>query len=376
MGCELVAADKPRAGVSAVEASPGGTAEEALAAAMQAGDEAAFASLVERHQRELQVHCYRMLGSLEDAEDLVQETFLRAWRKHASFRFQGPWSVRAWLYRIATNACLDALAASRRRVVARQAPTATVQLGGPPNPAEIPWLQPYPDRLLEVTGSSDAEPEAMVVAKETIELAFLAAIQHLPPRQRAALILRDVLGWSAKEMASSLDTSVASANSALQRARATLRKHLPARRLEWAPGVDPSQEERVLLQRWVDAIERADAAAFAELLSEDARLAMPPLPTWWEGRESIVAAMAEGPFVPEFGHLRLVPTRANGQPAAAVYLRRPGDATYRGLGIDVLRVESGKVVEVTSFSCQPLGPRFSDAEVPDLLPAFGLAPTL
>jgi RNA polymerase sigma-70 factor, ECF subfamily len=362
--------------VSVGEAPPGGTAEGALVAAMRGGDEAAFAALVERHQRELQVHCYRMLGSFQDAEDLVQETFLRAWRKRASFSFQGRWSVRAWLYRIATNACLDALAAGQRRVLARRAPQARADSGGSSNPAEIPWLQPYPDRLLEGIADSDAGPEAMVVAKETIRLAFLAAIQHLPPRQRAVLILRDVLGWSAKETASLLEASVASVNSALQRARATMKQHLPPRRLEWGPGSDLSQEERTLLRRFVDANERADAAAFAALLSEDARLTMPPLPTWWEGREAIVAAMAEGPFVPEFGHLRLVSTRANGQPAAAVYLRRPGDSTYRGLGIDVLRVEGGEVVEVTSFSCQPLGPRFSDDEVPDLLAAFGLPQTL
>jgi RNA polymerase sigma-70 factor, ECF subfamily len=363
-------------GMSVGEAPPGGTVEGALAAAMQGGDEAAFAALVERHQRELQVHCYRMLGSLEDAEDLVQETFLRAWRKRASFSFQDRWSVRAWLYRIATNACLDALATSRHRVAARRAAKAMAQSGGSSNPAEIPWLQPYPDRLLEGIADSDAGPEAVVVAKETMRLAFLAAIQHLPPKQRATLILRDVLGWSAKETASLLEASVASVNSALQRARATMKQHLPPRRLEWAPGSDLSQEERALLQRFVDANERGDAAAFAALLSEDARLTMPPLPTWWEGRDAIVAAMAEGPFLPEFGHLRLVPTRANGQPAAAVYLRRPGDSTYRGLGIDVLRVEDGKVVEVTSFSCQPLGPRFSDDEVPDLLAAFGLPRTL
>jgi len=362
--------------MSVGEAPPGGPPEGALVAAMRGGDEAAFAALVERHQRELQVHCYRMLGSFEDAEDLVQETFLRAWRKRASFSFQGRWSVRAWLYRIATNACLDALAARPHRAPARRASKARADSGGSSNPAEIPWLQPYPDRLLEGITDSDAGSEAVVVANETIRLAFLAAIQHLPPRQRTVLILRDVLGWSAKETASLLEATVASVSSALQRARATMKQHLPPRRLEWAPGSDPSQEERALLLRFMDATERGDAAALAALLSEDARLTMPPLPTWWEGREAIVAAMAEGPFLPEFGHLRLVPTRANGQPAAAVYLRRPGDSTYRGLGIDVLRVEGGKVVEVTSFSCQPLGPRFSDDEVPDLLAAFGLPQTL
>src|SRR5688500_4983166 len=201
-------------------------------------DEAAFAALVDRHRRELQVHCYRMLGSFEESEDLVQETFLRAWRKRQSF--EGRSTVRTWLYGTAANACLDALERRPRRLA-----------GG-----EIPWLQPYPDHLLEEIASSDDEPDAAAVEKETIELAFLAAIQHLPPRPRAVLILRDVLGWSAKDAAALLETSVASVNSALQRARAGMKKHLPARRLEWAPGADASEAERVLLRRYVDATER------------------------------------------------------------------------------------------------------------------------
>src|ERR687895_631273 len=214
----------------------------AVVAAATAGDQSAFAELVEPHRRELQVHCYRMLGSFEDSEDLVQETFLRAWRKRESF--EGRWSFRAWLYRIATNACLDALE-QRPRV-------ASLHDGAQPL-AEIPWLQPYPDELLEGIATSDAEPDAEVVAKETIELAFIAAIQLLPPRQRAVLISRDVLGWSAAETAALLDVSVAAVNSALQRARATLKEHLPRHRLDWAPDSDPSQEERELLQRYMDA---------------------------------------------------------------------------------------------------------------------------
>ena len=174
-------------------------------------DKTAFAAQLEPHRRELQIHCYRMLGSLDEAEDLVQETFLRAWRKRASY--EGRASVRAWLYKIATNACLDLLARNKRRV----APS-----GAGANPSEVPWLEPVPDRLLDEVASTDDDPAAVVVAKETIELAYLVAIQHLPPRQRAALILRDVLGWSAKETAELLETSVASANSALQRARAAL----------------------------------------------------------------------------------------------------------------------------------------------------------
>ena len=329
----------------------------AVVAAAKAGDEAAFVSLVERYRRELHVHCYRMTGSFEDAEDLVQETFLRAWRRRASF--EGRSTFRAWLYRIATNACLDALAQERRR--ARPDPGAAL-----PPPADLPWLQPYPDLLLDGAAPSEGEPDAAAVSKETIELAFLAAIQYLPPRQRAVLILRDVLGWSAKETASLLESSAASVNSALQRARATLKKRLPRRRLEWAAGADPSEVERALLQRYVDAHERADIAGLAALLRDDALLTMPPQPLWYRGRDVIATFLAEAiePASPDYiGHFRLVPTRANRQPAAANYLRRPGDSVYRALALDVLRVEEGKVVEIVAFPA-------------DLFPAFGLPPTL
>src|ERR671916_2616274 len=194
------------------------TSTEAATAVASArfGDESAFAALVEPHRRELQVHCYRMLGSFEDSEDLVQETFLRAWRKRETF--QGRSSFRAWLYRIATNACLDSLE--------RRPRIAAVRDGAQPT-AELPWLQPYPDQLLEEVATGEAEPEEEVVARETIELAFIAAIQLLPPRQRAVLIARDVLGWSAAETAGMLGISVAAGNSALQRARATMKEHLP-----------------------------------------------------------------------------------------------------------------------------------------------------
>jgi RNA polymerase sigma-70 factor (ECF subfamily) len=337
-----------------VEPTQSGVEADAVVAAARAGDESAFGALVEGYRRELQLHCYRMVGSFEDSEDLVQETFLRAWRKRKSF--QGRSTFRAWLYGIATNACLDALARNPRRALPRQA--------APVPPAEIPWLQPYPDRLLEGVAASDAEPDAAVVAKETIELAFLAAIQHLPPRQRAALILRDVLGWSAAESASLLDASVPAVNSALQRARATLKQQLPERRLDWAAAADPSEEERAVLQRYMEAHERADATALAELLREDARFTMPPQPMWCEGREAIMAAFTPEIFGPEaMGDFRLVPTRANRQPAAANYVRRRGDSEYRALALDVLTIENGKVVEITAF-------------VPELFPAFGLPATL
>jgi RNA polymerase sigma-70 factor (ECF subfamily) len=309
----------------------------AAVAAVRAGDEAAFAALVEPHRRELQVHCYRMLGSLEDAEDLVQETFLRAWRNRKSF--EGRSSFRAWLYRIATNACLDALERRPRAPRSTQA-----------SPSEVPWLQAYPDRLLEEIAPSEDEPDSAVVAKETIELAFLVAIQHLPPRQRAVLILRDVLGWSAKETAALLEASVASVNSALQRARGSLKQHLPRRRSEWAPGADPSEEERKLLQRYVDATEEGDGDALAELLREDARFTMPPEPVLIVGREAMVTSWVEGGFGSDwFGHMRCLVTRANMQPAVACYLRRPGDSRYAPMALDVLRIEDGAIADVTTF---------------------------
>jgi RNA polymerase sigma-70 factor, ECF subfamily len=325
----------------------------AVVAAARAGDESAFAELVETYRRELQAHCYRMLGSFEDSEDLVQETFLRAWRKRRSF--QGRSTFRAWLYRIATNACLDALE-RRPRVV--HPPEGAQPL------AEVPWLQPYPDQLLEGVPASDAEPEAELVAKETIELAFIAAIQLLPPKQRAVLIARDVLGWSAAESASLLDVSVAAANSALQRARATLKRHLPRRRLDWASGSAASEQERALLQRYMDATDRNDPAAMVQLLREDAFCSMPPQPESYVGAERIVAAWVEGGFgSSSLGRLRCLNVRANGQPAVAVYLRRPGDTEYRPLALDVLRFENGLVAEVVVFG-------------PKVFPAFGLPPAI
>jgi RNA polymerase sigma-70 factor (ECF subfamily) len=330
---------------------------------VNSGDEPAFAALFERHRSELRAHCYRMLGSLEDSEDLVQETFLRAWRGRTSFSSEGRSSFRAWLYKIATNACLDVLRTRPRRLVPQELAPAADPTSPPSPPADFPWLQPYPDRLLEPVAAAEAEPGAVVVARETIELAFLAAIQHLPPRQRAVLILRDVVGWSAKDTASALGASVDSVNSALQRARATLRQRLPERRTEWTRASGPSEQERELLRRYLDAHERADAAALADLLREDARLTMPPLPTWYDGREAIVIASQKG-FDPEFGSLRSVVAGANLQPAAAHYLRPPGDSEYRPLALDVLRIEQGRIAEISTFV------------LPELFPAFGLPPAL
>jgi RNA polymerase sigma-70 factor (ECF subfamily) len=344
----------------------------------QSGDESAFADLFERHRRELQLHCYRMLGSFEDSEDLVQETFLRAWRARESF--EGRSTFRAWLYRIATNACLDALQRKPRRLLPSQlGPPADPPLPVLP-PADLPWLQPYPDHLLEGIAPPDEEPEAVVVARETIEIAFLSATQLLPPRQRATLILRDVLGWSAKETASLLDTSVAAANSALQRARGTLNQHLPARRTEWALSADPSKDERVVLKRFMDALEGADGAALTALLREDARATMPPTPSWHDGREAIAWAVEQSaaPGSPQYvGRWKLMPFGANLQPATAAYLQEPGDTDYRAFAIDVLRVEEGKIAEITAF-IQP-GAGSGEFHVDfgwDMFAAFGLPPML
>lgn len=326
-------------------------------------DQSAFAALFERHRGELHVQCYRMLGSFEDSEDLVQETFLRAWRSRAGFSPEGPGSFRAWLYRIATNACLDVLRRRPRRVVPPEVAAAGDPTADPSPPADLPWLQPYPDRLLEQLSRAEDEPGAVVIARETIELAFIAAIQHLPPRQRAALILRDVLGWSAKDAASLLEVSVVSVNSALQRARSTLRDRLGERRTDWRRSSQPSENERELLRRYVDAHERADIDALAELLAEDARLTMPPHPTWYAGREAILIASQKG-FDPDFGHLRSVATGANRQPAAAHYLRMPAESEYRALALDVLSIEGGRIVEISSFV------------FPGLFGAFGLSPVL
>ena len=308
--------------------------------------ESQFAALVEPHRRELHVHCYRMLGNFDEAEDLVQETLLRAWRSRASFE-GGPY-FRAWLYKIATNACLDALKRNARRVPSLH------------SFAEIPWLQPYPDRLLDEVAPSDAEPDAVVVERETIALTYLAVIQLLPARQRAVVILRDVLGWSATETATMLDSSVASCNSALQRARETLRERLPERPSDWS-GAAPTAAELDLLDRFIDAHERADAAAAAALAREDIRITMPPLPLVYDGLAAIRPLLEEGLTAP--GEWRLVPTRANRMPTAASYLRAHGDTEFRAFKFDVLRIEDGLIAEITTFGA-------------GLFEAFGLPPKL
>ena len=296
-------------------------------------DELAFGARVEPHRRELHVHCYRMLGSFEEAEDLVQEAFLRAWRRRETY--EGRSTVRAWLYRIATNACLDALDKRPRR------PSASGEIG---------WLQPYPDELLEQLPDRCEGPEDVALAKETIELAFIAAIQHLAPLPRAVLVLRDVLGCSAKDTARLLETTDASVNSALQRARAGLRNTLPEDREKWHDTGEATAAERDLLARYVDASERVDVEGLAALMHVDVRFSMPPYPGVWTGRRAVVRGWIDGGFGSEsFGGVRCLLTRANGQVAVAGYVRRPGDAAYEPLAIDTLRVEDGVITEIITF---------------------------
>ena len=285
--------------------------EPTVVQAVRAGTAEQFSTLAERHRRELRVHCYRMVGSFDEAEDLVQETFARAWRRRAGF--EGRSTFRAWLYRIATNACLDAIKRTGRRVRTINLPTLD---DGPPSFDEVPWLQPFPDTLMEHGPAGD--PDAAVVAKETIELAFLATVQHLPPRQRAVLILRDVLDWTPAETAEALGGTVTAVNSALQRARATLQRFGRSGRLAWSPVRPPTDEERRLLQQYMDAHARADAAAIIGLLGDDVRFSMPPEEIRYVGNVEVAAFFARSVQCRQPGRLAagrdLVPTASRRRP--------------------------------------------------------------
>ena len=336
---------------------------------MTAEDREAFERLVEPYRRELRLHCYRMLGSLDDADDLVQETLLRAWRGFE--RFEGRSSTRTWLHRIATNACLNALASRRagaRRVLpeALGPPAGRMPAGEPA--AEIPWLDPYPDSALEGIADSAPGPDARYEMHEAVRLAFVAAIQHLPPRQRAALLLHDVLRWSGAETAGLLETSVAAVNSALQRARDTLAKRLPAGRPGGAaaPAPDPDDRQRALLDRYVRAWEDADLDGFVALLREDSVLSMPPWRQWYRGREAIAEffewAWRQHDCGP--GTFRFVRTAANGQPAFALYV--PDGPRHVAHAIQVLTIADGAIADLVYFR----DPRLFEAfGLPAVLPA-------
>jgi RNA polymerase sigma-70 factor, ECF subfamily len=316
-----------------------------------------FDDLVRQYRRELHVFCYRMLGSFDEAEDHVQEVLLRVWR--ARERFEGRSSLRTWLYRVATNACLDTLRRNARRTV--PAPSGAAA-GSSPSIAAMPWVQPYPDSLLAEVAADEPGPEAVAVSRETISLAFLATIQLLPPRQRAVLILRDLVSWPAAEVAELLDMSVPAVNSALQRARATLREQWPNGRLDWAPAAEPDAEQRLLLQRYIAAHEQADPEALIALLRHDVRLAISPEVGEWNGRPEVGDALRDG--MNSLGQWRLLPIMANGQPGAAGYLRRPGETAFSPFVLAVLRLEHGRIVDIAAF------------EQPAMFTAFGLPASL
>jgi RNA polymerase sigma-70 factor (TIGR02960 family) len=305
-----------------------------LGTAFRDGHETALNTLMARHRRELHVHSYRMLGSYDDAEDAVQETFVRAWRARESF--DGGPDVRAWLYRIATNTCLDAIRRSKRQVA---------NLG---SFAEVPWLSPYPDRMLDLVAPAEDEPHAMAVARETVELAYIAVIQLLPARQRAVLLLRDVLDWSAAEAAAALEISVAAANSALQRARTTLREQLPERDTS-RPSAELTPDERALLMRFIAAHESGNVDDAVAVMREDIRVTMPPFPYLYDGIAAVSALFVSGTGANGPGEWLVRPTSANRMPAAACYLREPGQQRARIFKFDVLRVVDGRIAEITTF---------------------------
>jgi RNA polymerase sigma-70 factor (ECF subfamily) len=323
--------------------------EQTLARA-RAGDEDAFRELTDPYRRELQLHIYRIVGSAQDAEDLLQETLLAAWR--GLEQFEGRASVRAWLYRIATNRSLDTLRASRRR------PEDRWQMTDVPEPtrrSEPIWLEPFPDILLEDIPDKAPGPEARYESKEAIALAFIVGLQHLPPQQRAVLVLRDVLGYRAGEVAEMLETSEASVNSLLRRAREPFESRLPAAGRERAP-LPNSKLERDIVGRFADAVEAGDVDGMVALLTDDAWLTMPPEPYEYQGRTAI-GVFLRGREVGR-GRLRLVPTRANGQPAFACYLPSAQTDIARPYAMFILTLQGGQISAVTWFADSSVFPHF------------------
>jgi RNA polymerase sigma-70 factor, ECF subfamily len=319
----------------------------------------AFERLAEPFRRELKLHCYRMLGSLHEAEDAVQETYLRAWRSFGSFDGRG--SFRAWLYRIATNACLDGLASRKhaQRILPDQHAPATAEMPDGTAATDVAWLEPYPDANLEGIADDAPNPEARYTSREAVQLAFVAIIQQLPPRQRAVLLLCDVLGWPAAEAAALLGSSTASVNSALQRSRETLAKRYPGGRSAAALPLDGAQQE--LLGRYLKAWEGLDLDSFVSLLKEDATYTMPPLPQWYVGREAIRTFF--GWAWKRYGGFHLVPATANRQPAFAAYSRNGAGAPWAAHSIHLLSLEQKRISRLTLFA-KPNGPQ--------LFHAFGL----
>jgi len=330
--------------------------------AARAGDEDAFRHLVEAHRAELHAHSYRMLGSVHDAEDALQDALLRAWRGLPDFA--GRSSVRTWLFKITTNSCLDAIARRSRRVLPIDYGPATDPRAGPADPlAETEWVEPYPDTVVGLEGRY-AAPDARYEQREAVELAFVAALQHLPARQRAVLILREVLGFSAAEVGEALEITVAAVNSALQRARKAVEERLPERSQQATLRALGDERVRDLVERFVSAMESGDVDAILGVLTEEVTFAMPPSPSWYRGRDAVADSwlMPAGPPP----RLRFIRTSANGQPAVAAYRLDPAAGRFLPLALDVLTLDEGGIAGITAFRSARL---FSLFGLPDELAA-------
>jgi RNA polymerase sigma-70 factor, ECF subfamily len=324
----------------------------------QQGDEGAYGRIVELHRGELHAHCYRMLGSVHDAEDAYQEAMLRAWRGLS--RFDGRGSLRGWLYKICTNTCLDIIGKRPKRVLPVDYGPPTDPHTGPGAPiVESIWIEPYPDTEL---GAEDAKasPDARYDLRESVELAFVAALQHLPPNQRAALIMREVLGFSAKEAADILDTSTASINSALQRARKTIDDRLPDQTQQETMRELGDEKIREVVESYVDAWERDDVEAVVSLLTEDAAFAMPPLGSWFRGHEALRIFLEGWPLSGAW-KWRHIKTRANGQPALGYYAWDEDERAYLPFGLNVLTFEGDRICDVTAFVVRSIEPTEDEA---------------
>jgi RNA polymerase sigma-70 factor (ECF subfamily) len=326
-----------------------------LLAAARAGDEAAFGKLAETHRSALHAHCYRMLGSIQDSEDAFQETLIRAWKGLP--KFEGRSSLRSWLYRIATNVCLDAIERRPSRVLAPEHGPAAAPGDAPAPPlVESIWIDPYPDEELAIEDGL-AGPDARYEQRESVELAFIAALQYLPPLQRAVLILREVLGFSAGEVAEALDSTPEAVYSALQRAHKTIDERLPEQSQQaTVSSLGDARVER-LVKSYVDAWESDDVEGIKSMLTEEAKIAMPPSPSWFEGREAVAGFLANWPLE---GNLewRLLPTRAGGQLAFGSYARREAGESFTAHSLDVLTLDGDRIAEITAFRDPAIFARF------------------
>ena len=322
--------------------------------AARAGDDDAFRQLVEAHLPDLHAHCYRMLGSVHDAEEAMQDTLLRAWRGLEGF--EGRSAPSSWLYTIATNCCLDVIARRTKRMLPIDYAPPAGPGSEPGEPVAAPvWLEPYPDERLGLDDGY-AAPEARYERRESVELAFVAALQHLLPRQRAVLILREVLGFSAREVADALDTSVASVNSALQRARKAIDERLPEQSQQATRRALGDERVRHLVQRFTDAFESGDVQDILELLTDDVKFAMPPYADWYQGREAISDSwlMPGGPPP----RLRYRPSSANGQLALGTYALDRASGRYTAIALDVLTLRGDRIAEIFAFRTPEEFPRF------------------